>query len=42
MVCEVVLFLLASLLAAPQLVRKHLGKHSLDEPYTHFSVIIEF
>ena len=33
-------FLLASSLAAPQLVRKHLGKYGPDEPYTHHSLVI--
>ena len=35
-------FLLASSLAVPQLVRKHLGKHFPDKPYTRLSLVIQF
>ena len=40
MVSQSCVFLLASLLAAQQLVRKHLGKFGPDEPYTCLSLVI--
>ena len=39
MVSQGCVFLLASLQAAPQLVRKHLEKYGPDEPYTHNTVL---
>ena len=42
MACQNCVILLASLLAAPQLVRKHLRKHGPDEPYIHLSLVIQF
>ena len=42
MVRQGCVLILASSRAAPQLVRKQLGKHGPDEPYTHRSLVIQF
>ena len=42
MVRQGCVFLLASLLAMPQLVQKKLRKHSPDEPCTLLSLVIQF